>query len=347
MSAQGKSYLSSAILILFIGVLVAAQTAASQDTPQNPSPAAQLYAKGRAEYLKFSPRGFQEALSLYNQAVQADPKFAPAYAGIGEVYSVMGYYRFEDREEYEGFFNESYKNIKKAMSLDRNKRECRRALALNYLHLRRFKEAEGVAQYLIALDPNDAESLYILWAASGRDPESPSIKRVLELNPSLALAHLDLGKMYFFKKGNYANAVKSYERAAQLSPDSPIVRNYLGTGLRTQGQLEKAKSQYIKSIELDPNYAAPYMNLGITFYYLGKFAESIDYQQKAIALNPRYPDSYYFLGLAYHRANNRGEAIKNYEKFIALTTSQDRYLAYIQSAKENVSRLYEAPEGNQ
>jgi tetratricopeptide (TPR) repeat protein len=340
---RGKRFLfaffSLALVISFLGDQKSAYAKKKgTENPQANSKALDNYFKGRKAYLLFTPNGFKEAIEYYNKAIEIDPKFAPAYAGLGEVYSSIGYYKYEVREDYEDYFNRAYTNIVKAISLDGNSRECKRALALNYLHLRRLKDAEAVAREVIAKYPDDAESYYILWAATGQNPESPYIKKALELNPNLVLAHVGLATAYFFKKGDYKKATEHYRKALELAA-SPQLHNYLGTALRTQGYLHQAVSEYKKAIELDPNFAPAYMNLGITLFFLNKFEDSISYQKKALLLNPNYPDAYYYLGRAYEKTNNPKEAIRHYETFIELAGKYDRYAGYVASAKESIVRL--------
>ena len=299
----------------------------------------EYYNKGRASYLLFTPGGFQKAIDNYNKAVELDPNFAPGYAGLGEVYSLLGLLNLEEREDYEDLYNNSYKNVTRALKLDAGSMECQRALALSYLHLRRLKEAASVAKRVLEQAPDDAESHYILWAATGRDTESPVIKKAIELNPKLAIAYLDLGRSYFYKKGDYAKAISQFEKAVEIAPDSPQTHSYLGTALRTRGNLGRAVSEYQKAIELDPNYAAAYTDLGIAFFYMNKHPESMAKLKKAISLNPNYADAYYYLARALETTNNTSEAVANYETFINLAKGRQRYASYIASARESMVKL--------
>lgn len=336
------------ITILLISVSVAGITANSKEKTKKDKKEdraetkagkeVEYYEKGRSAYLLFTPKGFKDAIEYYKKAIEVNPNFAPAYAGLGEVYSYMGYYKLEVREDYEEDYNNSYKNMVKALKLGADTKECQRALALTYLHLRRLKEAEATARRVIEQYPNDAESYYILWAATGRDPDSPLIRKALELDPKLVVAHIGLGSAYFFNKGNYKKATEHYKMAMELA-ESPELHNYLGTSLRTEGYLGQALSHYQKAIELDPNYAVGYMNLGITLFYMNKYKESIENLKKSLSLNPNYPDTYYHLARVYEKTKNDREAVANYQTFIKLTSGQQRFSSYIASARESLARL--------
>lgn len=331
-------------LLLFLLIFISSEHVANSkeksksNTQTKNSSAMEYYQKGRKSYLLFTPKGFQDAINYYNKAIEADPNFAPAYAGLGEVYSFTGYYKMEVKEEYEDSYNRSYENILKALKLDSKSNDTQRALALNYLHLRRVNEAEAVAKRVVELDPNDAESYYVLWATSGRDPESPYIKKALELDPNLVVAYIGLGNAYLFNKGDYAKATEQYKKAVEIA-DSPQLHNYLGTSLRTEGYLDKAVSEYVKAIELDSNYAPAYMNLGATFLYMSKFGDSITEEQKAISLNSNDPEAYYHLARALELSGKPKQAIENYRIFINLAADQEKYAGYVENARRSIEKM--------
>ncbi len=300
--------------------------------------AEQLYKQGKSSFMQFTPEGFKNAIAYYNKAIQLNPNYAPAYAGLAEVYSFMGLYRYEVKQEYEEYFNQSYINILKALELGPSLPETQRALAYNYLHLSRENDAKETARRVLKAKPDDAESYYIIWAASGQKINDPDIRKAMSLNPNLVMAHIDLGTSLFFKKRDYKNAAIHYKKAVDLA-DSPQLRTYLGTTFRTQGYYTQAIDQYRKALELDPNYAPAHMNLGITLFYIKKFNEAITRANKAVVLNPKHPDSYFFLAQSYQASNNRTQAIKNYEIFIKLVSDQDRYSGYVAKAKANLVKL--------
>ena len=300
--------------------------------------AAEEYKKGREAFLSFTPQGFESAISFYNKAIQADPNYAPAYAGLGELYSFRGFYRYEVKEDYEQYYIDSYENMNKALKINPNLEPVQLALAYTYLHLSNEKDARATAQQILSKNPNNAEALYILWAANGQNPNSPEIRKALELNPNLVPALIGLGTAYYQKRRSFSQAANYYNRAAEIAP-SPQLYNYLGNALTYQGYYLKAIIQFSKAIELDPEYASAYRNMGITYYFMNRLKDSIASQQRAIALNPNSPEAYFFIAQSYDKGNNRQQAIKYYNQFLNLVLGQDQYNSYVSTAKQRIAAL--------
>jgi tetratricopeptide (TPR) repeat protein len=324
--------------ILFANLTKSEESADQNETNTSSLGAKDYYQTGRKEYLKFTPHAFNNAIENFNKALKLDPNFAPAYAGLGEVNSFIGFYRLEVKDEYEPFFNQAYQNILKALQYGPNLLETQRALAINYLHLSRENDAKAAANRVLQMDPNDAESHYIIWAANGKKPNDQSIWKALILDPNLVMAHVDLATAYFFNTRDYNKAADHYKKAVDLA-DSPQLHNYLGTTFRSQGYFPRSVSEYTRAIDLDPNFAPAHMNLGITLFYMKKYNESIESERKAISLNPNYPDSYFFLARSYEATNNPQMAIKNYNLFLDLVSEQENYSNYISTAKKSLAKL--------
>ncbi len=311
-----------------------ANTAIAQDA----AGAAGLYKQGKAEFMKFTPEGFEQAIATYNKAIAIDANYAPAYAGLAEVYSFMGFYRYLIKDDYEKYYNDSYKNMEKALKLGPDLEATQVALAYSYYHLSREKEAIAAARGILAKDPNNAEAYYILWAASGGNPNAPEIRKAIELNPKYVPAYIGLGNAYYQKRRSFNQAAAQYKKAVEIAPSAQL-HNYLGTALNYQGYYQKAVNQFQKAIELNPNYAPAYMNLGITYFYMKQFANTVSSEQKAISLNPNTPEAYFFLAQGYEKQNKRSEAIANYKKFLEISLGQDRYKGYGDTAKQRIAAL--------
>lgn len=297
------------------------------------------YKMGRERFLYLTPGTILEAISLYQNAINQDPRFAPAYAGLAEAYSQLGYINMKEKEEYEELYIIAYRNIKKALKLSPNSLATKRALALTYILLNRTSEAKAAATAALLIDPFDTQSMCVLWQATGSRTDNPLILETLDLDPDFVMAHLVLGEAYFTRRVKYGKSVEHLEKAISLSPEMDYAHNMLGTTLRTQGYLAKAISSYLKALKLNPTYSRAYMNLGITLYYMGKMDDTIKYEQKAISLNPWFPDTYYYLASAQERTGNSTEAKRNFETFVELTESEHRYASYVASAKESLRKL--------
>jgi len=328
-----KKIISGLLLLTFF--ITAIQLQSIDASAQS---AVEDYKKGREAFLTFTPTGFQNAIKFYNKAIQADPNYAPAYAGLGELYSFQGYYRYEVKEDYEKYFINSYENMKKALKINPNLEPVQLALAYTYLHLSNEKLAINAAQGILSKNPNNAEALYILWAAKGQNPSNPEIRKALELNPKLVPALIGLGTAYYEKRRSYSQAATYYRQAAEIAPSREI-HNYLGNSLIYQGYYPQAIKQFQSAIKIDPNYSSAYQNMGIAYFYMNRPQDTITAEKKAISLNPHSPDAYYFLAQGYDKSRNTQQAISYYNQFLQHTVGQDEYSIYVKNAQQRIAAL--------
>ncbi|NIT12864.1 MAG: tetratricopeptide repeat protein [Candidatus Dadabacteria bacterium] len=332
-----KSLFILTLLIVFISPSITMGTEI-QFASKNKDSVYDLYKSARKQFLKFTPQGFNQSIASYQEILDSDPGFAPAYSGLSEVYSFLGNYKFLIREDYEDYYIKSYKNLKKALKLSPASLETQRALATHYLHLRWLTRAKKKADSIISQHPSSPEAYYVYWSSTGKNPDSPYIKKSLELNPNYIPAHIELGTSYFYKKRDYKKAAEHYTKSLEIA-DSPQLRDFLGTTLRTQGRFTNAIEQYEQAIQMDKNFALAYMNIGITKYYMRKYDEAISYLDKAVAININHPESFFFLGSSHEHANNKNKALENYKKFLRLSLNDHRYREYVQQAKNSYNKL--------
>lgn len=318
------------VIYTFTGLLVN-NYAAAQDSGNYSNEA-------RKNFLKFTPDSFDKSIGLYQKALQINPNDHRAYSGLGEVYSYMGFFGFLNKKEYEDYYNLAATNINKALELYPDSYETKRALAINYLHLRWHNRAKTEARKLMSAYPDSPEAYYVYWSSSGKRTDSQYIKKALSLSDKYVPAHVELGNSYFYMDRDYKKAAEHYTRSIEIA-DSPELRNYLGTTFRTQGNLIKAIEQYEKALQLDRKFAEAYMNLGITLYYLKKYSESINNLEKAVSLNRNFPDSFYYLGNTYEKMHEPVKAIKNYTEFLNIAINDNRYSTYVANAKNSLYRL--------
>jgi len=161
------------------------QEIAKRDT-QNPE-AYQLYLRGRYFWNQRTPDGVRKGLEYFEQAIQKDPNYALAYAGVADSYAVVGgsYLNLDDKESRP----KAREAALKALELDDSLAEAHTNLADTYLYFDwDFAKSDEEFRKAIALNPNYptahqwyAECLY----ATGRFDEAiAEAKRALELDPN-------------------------------------------------------------------------------------------------------------------------------------------------------------------
>jgi TolB-like protein/Tfp pilus assembly protein PilF len=203
--------------------------------PTENAEAYRFYLQGRQEMDKFTDSGWKKGAEYFQQAVDQDPNYAAAYAGLAEAYVLLGYaVDVPTKEAYE----------KARMAAERS-------IALDYTL------AEG----------HEAFARY-LWATldfAGADRE---FRRAIELNPNLASAHHEYSR-YLTSIGRFAEADEQGRRALELDPLSLQINTWLGDLAYYEHDLDKSITLYKKVLETDPNYAYPHLGLSDTYFVKG------------------------------------------------------------------------------
>ena len=234
-----------------------------------------LYLKGRYHLNRLTDDGFTKGLEYFQQAIDKDPNYALAYAGLADAYSRLS-----------GF----------------------NALAPNA----GFPKARAAAVRALELDEQLPEAHTILglvnlfydwdWAGAER-----GFKRALEVNPGYADAHQMYG-YYLAAMQRHDEAHNEMKRAHELEPLSLEKLIAIGEVLYYQRDHDKAIEQYRKALEMDPNSGFSHWALGRAYAEKSMYAEAIASLQKAIALSGDSPDEPASLSYVYARAGKILEA---------------------------------------
>lgn len=200
------------------------------------------YLKGRYFWNRRTSEGMKKAIEYYGQAIEEDPRYALAYSGIADSYSMLGIWSFLAPEEA-------------------------------------FPKAEAAAMKAIELDDMLAEahaSLASVRAAYGWDwPEAEKeFKRALELNPHYAMARLWYGTLYLMPMGQLEKAMKEVKRALELDPLSPIINYGVGDLLYNSRMYDQAIETFQSVLTLEPNFPPAYYRLTWTYIKKGMYDEA-------------------------------------------------------------------------
>ena len=251
----------------------AAQVLASRPT-DNPE-AHQLYLKGRYFWNKRTTANLQKAIEYFQQAIDLDPQYALAYAGLGDAHSIVPIYAgtrpLDD-------LSKALAAARKAVELDDNLAEAHTSLANTLVMNAQMAAAE------------------------------PEFRRAIALNPNYATAHQWFGEC-LFGEGRYPEALAELEKAHDLDPLSIIINASYGMTLAGAGKTAAAIDQLHKTLDLEPNLVAAHAILGQTLEREGKLAEATAEYSKNRELAP-VPASLAMLAWAYSQAGRTEEVRK-------------------------------------
>ncbi len=230
------------------------------------------------------------AIQLFQKAVELDPRYADAYAGIGEAYSSM----YQDVERNEQWLDKSIEASLKALMYDSTLPEAYAALGLGYYSKRMFDDAVTASKKAIELDPNNFLGYWILgriYNNTDRYSESENLfHKVLELNPDFYSVYGDLQIVYgrMGEKEKYQKilheGLTTYKRYLSQHPDDSRGHMYYATDLAQVGRKEEAKVQAAKAIELSPDDPLMLYNAACFYAQMGEKVAAIQSIKDAIAV---------------------------------------------------------------
>lgn len=231
-----------------------------------------LYLAGLAKL--HGPAGvtqLEEADESFHQALAQDPKFALAYAGLCQRYT-MGY----DQTRDAALVTRAEAACGQALKLDDSLREVSAALGHLYLVSGRNVQAQTIFRNAIGGDPGDADGYVGLGEAydgQQRTAEAEhSYRQGVDVEPTYWAAQTALGN-FLFRHGRSGAAVATYRRVTELIPASPLAFNNLGAALEMSGDFQGAATAFERSLALEPTRSA-YSNSGTVYYFLGRYADA-------------------------------------------------------------------------
>lgn len=208
------------------------------------------------------PGNLDQAVTALQQSIQTDPRFALAYAELGETYRIKNIVTKDPK-----WLAEAEANAQKAAEINSN-------IPAVFVTLGRIHEATGKHdlavqefQRALTLDPRNPDAqtgLAISYENAGRISEAESVfQKAAALRPDSWKGYATLGGFYD-RQNKYPEAVKAYQHAIQLAPDNAQVYSNLG-GVAVDSAdpklLPMGEQALRKSLEITPSYPA-YANLG-------------------------------------------------------------------------------------
>jgi serine/threonine protein kinase/tetratricopeptide (TPR) repeat protein len=282
----------------------------------------EYYLQGRGYLQRYEvAQNVDTAITLFNRALEQDPKYALAEAGLGEAY-----WRSYEQTKDPHWAEEARKSSAAAIALNDKLAQVYVTLGMIHTGTGHYEEAIQNLQKALALDPINADAYRELaktYQQMGRlkDAESTYLNAIA-VRPGYWGTHNELGGFYY-SLGRYAEAEKEFRSVVELTPDNARGYKNLGVIAYFQKRYEEAAKLYEKSVAIKPSDGA-YSNLGMVYYTLGQYDEAARYYEKAIQMNGRDSRYWHNLSGAYQAAGESQKARVAFQQTVVLTEEQLR-----------------------
>ena len=252
----------------------------------NDAEAYRSYLKGRYYWNKRTPEGIEAAISRFQQAIDEDPTYALAYAGLA------------DAHVYRSFFTLA----RPRDAMPRAKTAAVKALEID----------NQLAEAHVSLG-------YISYAYDWDWPEAQMhFDRASALNPAYVRAHI-FYPLYLASRGRLQDALALAKSALDLDPASSSLRHNLAVQFYLAMQFDQAIEQCHRTLDIDPNLADAYAVLGQAYLARAMNREAVTVLEKYSALSPGSAGSLALLGYAHARLGERSEALRTVEELKAMS----------------------------
>jgi serine/threonine-protein kinase len=243
----------------------------------------ELYLKARYHLTRLIDDGFLKARDYFQQAIDRDPNYALAHAGLAAAYVNLGGWNVTSPQEA---FPKGREAAKRALELDPNLAEPHAMLAM--------------VSFAYDWDWKTAEQEF---------------KNALELNPNSPDPH-QLYSYYLTAMGRFEESLAQMERARQLDPASLSKVAGVGEILNFMGRVDDAIRQQEKALEMEPNSGFANWVLGNVYVHKRMYDKAIEQYKKAIPLSGNSPDEPATLAYAYAKSGQRTQALQTIEELV-------------------------------
>jgi serine/threonine-protein kinase len=274
-----------------------------------------LYLKGRHHWNRWTEEGFYKAIEYFRQAVEKDPSYALAYAGLADCYVLLGWNSYLPPKEA---FPKGKAAAKTALQLDLDLAEARTPLAaLLWLHDWQWEEAQREFNRSLELGPTyaTANHWYAEYAMTmGRHGEAMTrMKNGQDLDPLSLIINVAVGWALYFAR-RYDEAIEQLRRTVDLDPNYPVTYWILGLLLRKTGCYELAITEGEKGVKLSGGSPLMRAALAHTLGTAGRTKEALEMLDDLTNLaKQKYVAPYFFAGI-YIGLGENDRAIEYLEK---------------------------------
>jgi TolB-like protein/Flp pilus assembly protein TadD len=249
----------------------------------------QLYLKGRYLWNQRKRTSLERAVGYFQQAIERDPDYALAYAGLADCFIVMGSFQFWPPQEA-------------------------------------FPRAQATAQRAIEIDEGLAEArivLAIVNAVFERNGKAAlrEFERAIRLDANYAVAHQWFGSHLCFV-GDFEAGLRELRLAQQLEPLSPMINVQLGVGLYLARHYDKSAQVLRNMIAFEPDFWPAHFFLGLVSTEQLDNSRALEEMNRSSELSGRHPLTLSGLGYAFCRAGERHNSVRILEELHVLARTE-------------------------
>ncbi len=249
---------------------------ATRPRPVNPE-AYEAYLKGRYYTQRFTIEGLNKSSECFAKAIEADPNYGPAYAGIADNCMWASRTLRLPRAEY---YAKGRAAARRALELDPTLAEAHAALA--------------------------GQALFFEWDWATAEKE---FQRAIQLNPNLVVAREGYAE-FLMLMGRSGESIAERKRALQLDPLSLALNTQLAWSYGNAHRFDEAIRQLQQVLEMEPNFVVARFSLGEAYELAGRHEEAVRELHAALAANKGDIVFLGYLGYTYGRAHQPRKALE-------------------------------------
>ncbi len=256
----------------------------------------QLYLRGRFHVFKLLPDEIRQGIGYFQQAIDVDPNYALAYAGIGDAYRSLAI----------------GSEVSPVDSFAKSKTAANRAIELD----------ESLSEGHTAL------GMTMFWGEWDWEGAEKQLRRALELNPNDTNAHLYYAHL-LSNTGRHQEALHEVKLARELDPLFPFAGALEGQFLFHAGKDDEALDRLQKTFELAPNFWMPHLFESMVYVQKGLYPEALTAARKARALSAASTYSIALESYTLAKMGNRSEAERVLGEMIELSKTRGMPASHI------------------
>jgi len=286
------------------------------------------YLKGREYYYRYSRRDNENAIDLFKKALNLDPSYALAYAGLGDAYAQRAQgFGFQDV-----WIDSSIAVSSKAISIDPNLAEGYKALGMAYGGKGWIRKSLEAYRKAIDINPNYQPAVgnigYMNEQLGKFDEALQWQKKALALNPMIPFSYAGVGAAYL-NLGDDAKATEWFNKALALQPDLSVARFMLGWMHMVRKEYQQGMDQAQKILSIQADDLSGLFLAGGAALLSGNYVQAERYLEKTLAIDSTGDHS--FLAYVYSKTGKHDQARRMFARSV-------------NSAKKELEKGNENPE---